>query len=116
VSFVIDKDALRIRLKHMYSLPNDWDGWGTEPISQGVYRICSRIVEFVDEDLDFIKFFVGVNSPGSAFIEISTGIKTFELTVTVDGTIFYDELLAKEEIGSGIFLLSKKKLDELLKR
>jgi hypothetical protein len=92
VSFVIDKDALRIRLKHMYSLPNDWDGWGTEPISQGVYRICSRIVEF------------------------STGIKTFELTVTVDGTIFYDELLAKEEIGSGIFLLSKKKLDELLKR
>jgi hypothetical protein len=112
---MIDRDSLLARLETMKSLPENWDGFGSSPVSPSVYRICSKIVEYIDPNTESIKFFVGVKSAGSAFIEIKTDKKKYEFTVTRDGTIFYDELLGEIEIGSGLFFLSKEKLQELLK-
>lgn len=111
---MVNKDKLYTRLEEMLNLPSDWDGCGSEPIKSNVYAICKKIVEFIHPEVDSVKFFVGITTPGTASVEIIYLLKTFEFTITLDGTIFFDEYLADIHLGSGSFFISRKKLQEIL--
>lgn len=111
---MIDKDTLRRRLDAMVHLPEDWDGFGTGPISEKVFIVANQLVDFLGESLFGCQFFVGVQTPGSLFIEFDLNRKILEMTIAPDGLIHCDEFIAGKHCGSDSFYLDRDRLQSLL--
>jgi hypothetical protein len=100
----------------MLCLSQDWDGFGTGPIHKNVYNTGKKFIESLNRsDVVGVRIFVGVNMPGSLFVEIIQIGRRIEITINTDGTIFFDEFLAGVHCGAGMFVLTADKLDELLR-
>lgn len=113
---MVNVDALHARLGKMLCLSQDWDGFGTGPIHESVYKTGKKFIESLNRpDVVGVRAFVGVNMPGSLFIEIIQCGRRIEITISTDSMIFFDEFLAGVHCGAGMFNLTAAKLDELLR-
>lgn len=112
---MFDREGLEKRIAQMSDLPEDWDGCGTSPVSSSVARIGKRLLQYIpDEAARSVKVFVGVNTPGSLFVEIVQGSRSVEMTVVPGGNIYWDELICGIVCGGGQFILSRHKFAEIL--
>lgn len=111
---VIDKNALLERLDRMLELPHDWDGWGSEPISDKVHKIGREIVESLNESIFGVKIFVGVQIDQSLYLEFDLVHKRIEMTVGPDGIISFEEIMGTVPVASGSFFMNPKTLNDIL--
>lgn len=111
---MIDKKSLIERLKAMVELPSDWDGFGTEPLDPRVYSVASKLIDIVPDSCFGLQIFVGVNNPGSLYLEFDLNRKRIEMTILDTGIIHFDETIAGNLVGSGSFHLSADAVKELL--
>ena len=112
---MFDREGLEKRIERMSDLPEDWDGCGTSPLSVSVAKIGKRLLQYIPaEAVQSVKVFVGINTPGSLFVEIIQESRVIEMTVVPGGNIFWDEWICGTECGSGQFVLSRRKMAEIL--
>lgn len=111
---MIDRDMLRKRLDMMVHLTEDWDGFGTSPINEKVFLVASELVNFLSDSLFRCQMFVGVQTPGSLYIEFDLNRKLIEMTIAPDGLIHCDEYIAGIHSGSDSFYLNRTHLQSLL--
>lgn len=99
----------------MLCLTENWDGFGTGPISDPVYRIAKRLVILLDrDDVKEARVFVGVNTPGSLFVVVDQLCRQIEMTVVDNGDIFFDEFIGGVYSGAGMFVMSDERIEALL--
>ena len=100
----------------MFWLMNNWDGFGTTPISRKAHDVSLNLVSYIDIDVD-AKIFVGVEIEGSVYFEIyRSPQRRFELTVKPDGQIEYEEIdpTKAELLNRGAFILTPENINEVL--
>jgi len=117
---MLNKKKLLDRLALMAALPDDWDGFGSIPISDKVYDVSNSMIKMIQVDID-LDIYVGVKIDGSLYAEAFSpnsihdfNSKRIEITVLPDGMIDYVDRKNLKVISLGSFYLSSETINDIL--
>lgn len=113
----LNKKQLLDRLELMFWLPDDWDGFGSPPITKKVLDVSKQMIDYVEVDVD-MKIFVGVEPEGSLFCDIrrpADKLCRLELVVLPEGTLEYTDYREFIIISEGAFLLTYETINDILR-
>lgn len=111
-----NKESLKSRIENMFWLNDDWDGFGSSPISKKSHDISILLISYISVDAT-VKVLVGVEIPGSVHFDIFRETnRKFEMIVKPDGEIEYTEYDIKSYkiLSQGAFILTSININEIL--
>jgi hypothetical protein len=111
---MIDRKNLISRLEMMAELPPDWDGFGSISVDPKVVIIGKQLINMLPNSTHDVKIFVGVNNPGSLYMEVDLKRKLVEITILNDGVLHFHEIAAGQIVGNGACFLTQSSVEDLL--